>query len=147
MNGARYLGREAAIGTIAPGKQADPVVVDGDPSRTIADIRKVETVFRLGAGYDPKRSSPLSPAAWGCGDGGAGWNRGAGGSLSRQDTSKSAWTHVAHLRVGLWHAAPGRDRRPDRLALGHLVLQRSGGDGEHGHLRAITRRSPFSTLV
>ena len=41
-------------GTIAPGKQADLVVVEGDPSRTIADIRKVETVFRLGVGYDPK---------------------------------------------------------------------------------------------
>ena len=54
LNGARYLGREAAIGTIAPGKQADLVVVDGDPSRAIADIRKVETVFRLGVGYDPK---------------------------------------------------------------------------------------------
>jgi enamidase len=54
VNGARYLGREASIGTIAPGKQADLVVVDGDPSRTIGDIRKVDTVFREGVGYDPK---------------------------------------------------------------------------------------------
>jgi enamidase len=53
-NGARYLGREATIGTIAPGKQADLVVIDGDPSRTIGDIRKVDTVFRLGVGFDPK---------------------------------------------------------------------------------------------
>ena len=53
-NGARYLGREDTIGTIAVGKQADLVVLDGDPSRTIADIRKVDTVFRLGVGYDPK---------------------------------------------------------------------------------------------
>ena len=53
-NGARYLGREASIGTIAPGKQADLVVIAGDPSRTISDIRKAETVFRMGVGYDPQ---------------------------------------------------------------------------------------------
>jgi hypothetical protein len=29
------------------------VVVAGDPSMTIADIRRVETVFRSGVGYDP----------------------------------------------------------------------------------------------
>jgi enamidase len=52
-NGARYLGREAATGTIAPGKQADLVVIDGDPSRAIADIRRVHTVFRAGIGFDP----------------------------------------------------------------------------------------------
>jgi imidazolonepropionase-like amidohydrolase len=53
-NGARYLGREATIGTIAPGKQADLVVIEGDPSRTIGDIRNVDTVFRLGVGFDPR---------------------------------------------------------------------------------------------
>lgn len=52
-NGARYLGRDADIGTIAAGKQADLVVLNGDPSRTIADLRKVDTVFRAGVGYDP----------------------------------------------------------------------------------------------
>ena len=52
-NGAAYLGREARIGTIAFGKQADLVVIDGDPSRNIADIRRVETVFKHGLGFDP----------------------------------------------------------------------------------------------
>ena len=51
-NGARFLGREARIGTIAPGKQADLMVVAGDPSRAIGDVRKVETVFRRGVGFD-----------------------------------------------------------------------------------------------
>jgi enamidase len=54
-NGARYLGREARIGTIAVGKQADLVVVHGDPSRTIADVRNVETVFKQGVGFDPAK--------------------------------------------------------------------------------------------
>ena len=53
--GARYLGREKSIGTIAAGKQADLVVLGGDPSTTIADVRKVEIVFRQGIGYDPAK--------------------------------------------------------------------------------------------
>jgi imidazolonepropionase-like amidohydrolase len=54
-NGARFLGREARIGTLALGKQADLVVVDGDPSRAISDVRKVETVFRRGVGFDSQK--------------------------------------------------------------------------------------------
>jgi imidazolonepropionase-like amidohydrolase len=55
LNGATYLGRDAQVGSIAVGKQADLVVVAGDPSTTIADIRKVETVFKKGVGYDPQK--------------------------------------------------------------------------------------------
>jgi imidazolonepropionase-like amidohydrolase len=53
LNGARYLGREARIGSIAKGKQADLVVLDGDPSANISEIRKVETVFKQGVGFSP----------------------------------------------------------------------------------------------
>jgi imidazolonepropionase-like amidohydrolase len=53
LNGATYLGRASRIGSIAAGKQADLVVVDGDPSKTITDVRKVETVFKQGVGFDP----------------------------------------------------------------------------------------------
>lgn len=55
FNGAKYLGRDAKIGTIAAGKQADLVLVHGDPSSTIADIEHVETVFKQGIGYDPAK--------------------------------------------------------------------------------------------
>ena len=51
-NGAQYLGRLEQIGSIAPGKQADLVVVHGDPSSKIEDIEKVEIVFKKGVGYD-----------------------------------------------------------------------------------------------
>lgn len=54
-NGARYLGQEARIGTIAVGKQADLLIVAGDPSRTIGDVRKVDLVFRRGVGFDPQK--------------------------------------------------------------------------------------------
>ena len=51
-NGAQYLGELDHIGTIAPGKQADLVVIKGDPSKNINDIENVETVFKDGIGYD-----------------------------------------------------------------------------------------------
>ena len=54
-NGARYLGQESKIGTLAVGRQADAVVVDGDPSTNIADVRKVSLVFRRGVGFDPRK--------------------------------------------------------------------------------------------
>ena len=53
LNGAKYLGRERRIGSIAVGKQADLVVVNGNPAVNIADIRNVETVFKQGIGFDP----------------------------------------------------------------------------------------------
>jgi enamidase len=55
LNGATYLGRAARVGSIAAGKQADLIVVNGDPSKTIADVRKVETVFKQGVGFDPAK--------------------------------------------------------------------------------------------
>jgi hypothetical protein len=52
LNGATYLGLADKIGSIAPGKNADLIVVKGDPSSTIADIENVEIVFKDGVGYD-----------------------------------------------------------------------------------------------
>jgi imidazolonepropionase-like amidohydrolase len=55
LNGATFLGEENRIGTLAPGKQADIVIVRGNPSASIADIRKVELVFKDGVAYDPAK--------------------------------------------------------------------------------------------
>lgn len=54
-NGAIYLGRQDRIGTLAAGKQADMVLIKGDPSKHIDDIEKVETVFKNGVGYDSEK--------------------------------------------------------------------------------------------
>jgi imidazolonepropionase-like amidohydrolase len=55
LNGATYLGRADRIGSLAVGKQADLVVIDGNPAANIADIEKVELVFKQGIGYDPQK--------------------------------------------------------------------------------------------
>ena len=55
LNGATYLGRASTVGSIALGKQADLVVIAGDPSARIADIRNVQLVFKQGVGYDPAK--------------------------------------------------------------------------------------------
>ena len=55
LNGATYLGRADKVGSIALGKQADLVVVSGDPSTRIGDVRNVQVVFKQGIGYDPAK--------------------------------------------------------------------------------------------
>ncbi len=55
MNGATYLGQQDHIGSIAVGKQADLVLIKGDPSKKIDDIENVETVFKDGVGYDSQK--------------------------------------------------------------------------------------------
>ena len=53
LNGAKYLGRDARIGT---SRSASRPIWSSSPAirrRPIADIRRVETVFKNGVGYDP----------------------------------------------------------------------------------------------
>jgi imidazolonepropionase-like amidohydrolase len=52
LNGAMYLGRQDHIGSIAVGKNADLVVIKGDPAAHISDIENVEIVFKDGVRYD-----------------------------------------------------------------------------------------------
>ncbi|HEX8176372.1 MAG TPA: amidohydrolase family protein [Pyrinomonadaceae bacterium] len=52
LNGAEYLNASDRIGSIAAGKQADLIIIAGDPSASINDIEKVEMVFKDGIGYD-----------------------------------------------------------------------------------------------
>ena len=55
LNGAKFLGEDIRIGSIASGKQADLMVVKGNPAANIADIEKVEIVFKDGVGYDSEK--------------------------------------------------------------------------------------------
>jgi len=55
LNGAQFLGVDKEVGSLAPGKQADIMLVKGDPSAKIADIENVELVFKDGVGWDSKK--------------------------------------------------------------------------------------------
>ncbi|MDP9262220.1 MAG: amidohydrolase family protein [Actinomycetota bacterium] len=55
LNGATFLGRADRVGSIAVGKDADLVVVAGNPATRISDVRNVQIVFKQGIGYDPAK--------------------------------------------------------------------------------------------
>jgi imidazolonepropionase-like amidohydrolase len=52
LNGAAFLNESDRIGTVEAGRQADLVLVRGNPAVRISDVRNVETVFKDGVGYD-----------------------------------------------------------------------------------------------
>ncbi|MGE3667668.1 MAG: amidohydrolase family protein [Steroidobacteraceae bacterium] len=52
-NGARALGLWPGGGRISRGQRADLVLIDGDPTRNISDIRKVSLVMKAGVAYFP----------------------------------------------------------------------------------------------
>jgi imidazolonepropionase-like amidohydrolase len=52
LNGARILGVDKELGSIAAGKLADLVVIKGDPIARPAEIRQTTIVFKNGVGYD-----------------------------------------------------------------------------------------------
>ncbi|MCI0352506.1 MAG: amidohydrolase family protein [Acidobacteriales bacterium] len=54
LNGATFLGIQDRTGTIAAGKEADLLIVRGNPTDRIEDIENVEMVFNNGIAYDPK---------------------------------------------------------------------------------------------
>jgi imidazolonepropionase-like amidohydrolase len=59
LGAARALGADAELGSIAVGKRADLVVVDGDPLRRITDVGRVVSTMRGGVVYP---SPPLYAA-------------------------------------------------------------------------------------
>ncbi len=54
LNGATFLGIQDRSGSIQAGKEADLLIVRGNPAQRIEDIDNVEMVFANGIAYDPK---------------------------------------------------------------------------------------------
>ena len=86
LNPARYLGREAIAGSVAPGKEADLILLDADPTLDIANTKRIYAVFARGRfrnraaldemlksadatrRFGPKPSAGLLPSAGACPD-------------------------------------------------------------------------------
>ncbi|HZY60559.1 MAG TPA: amidohydrolase family protein [Candidatus Binataceae bacterium] len=50
---ARYLRKQSEVGSVAPGRFADLLVVGGDPLNDIRDLRKLTAVYKGGVEYQP----------------------------------------------------------------------------------------------
>jgi imidazolonepropionase-like amidohydrolase len=55
LTSAQVIGANGERGVIAPGKLADLILVDGDPSARIADIDHIDLVMKGGRIYEPAR--------------------------------------------------------------------------------------------
>lgn len=55
LNGASFLGLADRIGSIAPGKNADLLIVKGNPAANIGDVENVSVVFKDGIGFDSNK--------------------------------------------------------------------------------------------
>src|ERR1700733_14749522 len=51
LNGAKFLGREATMGSVAEGKNADLVLLDANPIASVANLHRISAVVRAGAYY------------------------------------------------------------------------------------------------
>jgi amidohydrolase family protein len=52
-NGAKYTGLLDQLGSVTRGKRADLLLVDGDPTQNISDIRHIALVMKDGVAYSP----------------------------------------------------------------------------------------------
>ena len=53
LGAARVARKDKELGSITPGKLADMVLVDGDPTKRISDVRRPTLVIKGGAFYEP----------------------------------------------------------------------------------------------
>jgi len=53
LGAARIMGMDKDFGLVRPGKLADVVLIDGDPTRDISEVRKVALTVKDGVIYDP----------------------------------------------------------------------------------------------
>lgn len=51
INGARFLKREATMGTVAAGKEANLVVLDANPIESVQNLHRIHAVIRDGRFY------------------------------------------------------------------------------------------------
>jgi imidazolonepropionase-like amidohydrolase len=59
INPAQYLGREDAMGTVEPGRNADLVVLDANPLDNVENLHRINAVVRAGTHYSAAELATL----------------------------------------------------------------------------------------
>ncbi len=60
LGAARIMKHDTELGSLAPGKLADMVLIDGNPAATISDIRKPMVVVKNGVLFRPSELNAAS---------------------------------------------------------------------------------------
>jgi len=55
LTSAQVIGVDGNRGVIAPGKYADMILIDGDPTKDMADIEKIDLTIKGGKTFDPAK--------------------------------------------------------------------------------------------
>jgi imidazolonepropionase-like amidohydrolase len=58
IEAAMVMRKDKELGSITPGKFADVILVSGDPTKNISDIRRVDVVIKNGEVYRPAEMYP-----------------------------------------------------------------------------------------
>jgi imidazolonepropionase-like amidohydrolase len=62
LNGARFLGRESSMGSVAVGKNANLVLLDADPTLSVANLHRIAGVVRAGTYYSASELAAMKKA-------------------------------------------------------------------------------------
>ena len=63
LNGVRFLQREASMGTVEVGKNADLVMLDANPLADVANLHRLAGVVRAGIYHSPASLHKLQAEA------------------------------------------------------------------------------------
>lgn len=62
LNGAQFLGREASMGTVEAGKDANLALLGGNPIASVQNLHKIHAVVRAGTYYPPEALADMRKA-------------------------------------------------------------------------------------
>src|SRR5690606_2036917 len=100
---ARVMGDDGDYGSIAPGKVADIVIVDGNPAQRIGDLRNVQQVMLAGRLYESETLLRALRTAQESRRSAGRWN-----DAGRHEPPRVPWTPTSGSRV----RPPGRAKGP-----------------------------------
>jgi len=140
LGSARVMKRDAELGSIAPGKLADLVLINGDPTKQISDIRRVTTVIKDGVIYQADaldRAIGVRPQA----DGGASGDASGDEALLTPEERK----HLRNIR----QLTPGGENAEAYFSADNrkLIFQAHAGEGKCDQIYIMDLKGDVERMV